>query len=143
MTSGKRGFFSAKLLIALLFAIAFAGCFKDPIGTPCVRKGDGFTARHNCETKCLSIWKIKCPSGEYGNSNVCAGREGCERGSCAKGEVCYQTNMDRAYCVPESICPEWSDPSKHPAVELRQLKSRRSSNVTAPAVAATAEPLDN
>ncbi len=119
------------LILLLFFSVS---CRNDPIGTPCVRKGDGFTASHNCKTKCLSIWKITCPDGSKGNSKVCAGNEGCERHGCSKGEVCYQTNFDRAYCIPESICPGWRDPNNHPQVEVKSLKSTKpSSLVTKPA----------
>lgn len=121
-------------LLALFVCVFLLAACRDPIGTACVRKGDGFTARHNCKSVCLSIWRIQCPDGSIGNSNVCAGEEGCTRGSCGDNQVCYQTNMDRSFCIPENICTGWADPSLHPPVALRQLQSRTSSNVTAPAI---------
>ena len=119
----------------LWILVGLSSCKNDPIGTPCVRHGDGFTASHNCKTQCLSIWKIQCPDGSYGDSRVCAGSEGCERGGCPDGQVCFQTNMDRAYCVPQTICPEWSEPSQHPQVSLKELPKRDHTTMrpTAPA----------
>lgn len=127
-------------IILIIPCLLLLSCTKDPVGTPCVRKGDGFTARHNCETLCMSIWRITCPDGSIGDSKVCGGKLNCSRGSCAAGQVCYQTNFDRSVCVPESICADWSDPSTHPAVELKELKKRpKPLTATAPAMELKAE----
>lgn len=117
-----------KILLCIAIPLFLVSCSKDPIGTACERTGDGFTAHHNCKTLCMSIWKISCPDGSIGDSNVCGGELGCTRGSCPADQVCYQTNMDRSICVPQSICPGWSDPSTHPKVELKFLKSKNTPN---------------
>ncbi len=120
-----------KYLILFIF-ITSIGCSGDKIGAPCKTTGGGFTMSSNCASKCMSIWRITCPDGSMGNSNVCAGREGCSRGGCPENQVCYQTNIDRAFCVPQSICPGWEIKENHPKVELRELKSsKRKLKVTA------------
>lgn len=121
--------FRIALLACCLLLIT--NCRYKGIGRECKSSGSGFTMRHSCKTLCMSIWRIRCPAGNIGNSNVCGGELNCSRGSCPDNQVCYQTNMDRSVCIPENICPEWSDPDLHPEVELQTIESLRTSkNIT-------------
>lgn len=102
MNSHKIG-----LAIALGLLLVQAGCFGGRVGDPCTVTGSGFSLRDTCQTVCLSIWQITCPDGRVVNPKVCAGRQGCLDGQCPAGQVCYRTNVDRSFCVPDDICPTW------------------------------------
>jgi hypothetical protein len=119
-----------QLLLLISLAFFSSGCRNKPIGTPCVRTGDGFSASHHCKTLCMSIWRIECPDGTIGDSNLCGGELQCSKGSCPPGQVCYQTNVDRSVCVPQTICEQWQDPQTHPDVSLQPVTSSSATKTT-------------
>lgn len=102
---------SAPCVFLLGLAASLAvGCAK-PAGAPCLITGDGFHARHGCATQCLSRWRVNCPDGGYVLPAVCAGRKGCELGSCPNGQVCYHFDdpfESLTYCIPDDVCGELS-----------------------------------
>lgn len=91
---------------ALVVAFLLAGCMAGDVGAPCKRTGDGFQARDNCRTMCLAF-PISCPGDTSVTPNVCAGRQDCVHGACPAGQVCIRVNVDRSFCVPDTICPTW------------------------------------
>lgn len=91
-------------LVALL--VLLAGC-GDRAGAPCEITGSGFTASHDCSSKCLSRWAVYCPDETKVLPKMCAGREGCTPGSCPDGQLCYAFDDpfdERTYCVPDTVC---------------------------------------
>jgi hypothetical protein len=87
-------------------ALTLAGC-GDRIGTPCEITGSGFTASHNCASKCLSRWTLTCPDGSAIQPKVCAGQSDCAPGGCPQGQACYHFDDafdEVSYCVPADIC---------------------------------------
>ena len=92
--------------ISGLALLAWTSCARSGAGEPCHRSGDGFLARHNCQTFCLAF-PIRCGDGTTVTPNVCAGRQDCRPGSCPPEEVCVHVNIDRTFCVPDTICPSW------------------------------------
>lgn len=147
-------FGSAGLVPLMALLTVLAGC-GNPVGTPCMIEGDGFHARHDCATKCLSRWAVNCPDGDRILPKVCAGASGCQPGSCPQGQVCYHFDdpfEERSYCVPDNICgalPDanarrlWETESRDAAAAMRsryEKKGGRSTGATTvPAVAAPAE----
>jgi len=135
MRSGKR---AATVLVGL--TLALAGCRAGQVGDVCTTTGSGFSLRDPCRTICLSLWHITCPDGTVVNPHVCAGRQGCLDGQCPPGQVCYRTNVDRSFCVPDDICPTWRTHGvANPVLESdedvrRRLFRKRPLIPTAPAV---------
>lgn len=133
-------------LIVTIFLLAACG---KPAGSPCSITGSGFTASHDCKTKCLSRWGVNCPDGSRVTPGVCAGREGCTPGSCPDGLACYSFDdpiEERSYCLPETVCGSalsadarlsWEQHSADAAAAKRAAWSAkfppRSGAVTAPA----------
>jgi hypothetical protein len=93
--------------IVLGLMLLHVGCWGGRVGDPCTTTGSGFSLRDPCHTVCLSLWHITCPDGRVVNPHVCAGRRGCLHGQCPPGQVCYRTNVDRSFCIPDDICPTW------------------------------------
>ena len=97
---------AAVLLAVAVTAAALAGCARRGVGESCRRTGDSFVSRDPCETMCLAF-PIGCPDGTSVTPNVCAGRQACLHGQCPTGQVCFRVNVDRSFCVPDTICPTW------------------------------------
>lgn len=132
----------------LALYLVLAGC-GDPAGTPCSIKGSGFTASHDCATKCLSLWSVNCPDGSRVVPGVCAGDDGCEPGGCPDGQVCYHFDdpfETLSYCIPDTVCgaaPDaaaraiWEQEAMAAAAatraEFEARRQRRSGKPTAPA----------
>ncbi|TAK53884.1 MAG: hypothetical protein EPO25_09070 [Gammaproteobacteria bacterium] len=96
----------ARLAALLVAGLALAAC-GDPAGAPCAIRGSGFTSSHDCATKCLALWSVNCPDGSSVQPGVCAGRRGCEAGSCPEGQYCYHFDdpfEERSYCIPDTVC---------------------------------------
>lgn len=150
---GARSAFARRGIVGRLVLIGcaaawFAACGK-PAGAPCAITGDGFHARHDCATKCLSRWNVICPDGSRVTPNVCAGRETCLPDSCPAAQLCYHFDdpfEERSYCIPEDICGDapvadvkrrWETESAERAAATRAhyeaKKALRSGAVTAPA----------
>lgn len=99
MMLGRLGLLGAMLVVV-------QGC-GDSAGSPCSIEGSGFTASHDCATKCLSRWAVNCPDGSRVLPAVCAGAEGCAPGGCPEGQVCYHFDDPfelRSYCIPDTVC---------------------------------------
>ena len=147
----------AVLLVAAA-ALLLAAC-GDPVGMPCQIVGSGFTASHDCATKCLSRWSVLCPGGDSVMPNVCAGARDCAPGQCPDGQLCYHFDdpfEERSYCVPATVCGAeltggaaraWELEAQALAAASREKsaerKRRREQAIRAgqPAVAPQAEPL--
>lgn len=90
----------------LTLCFMLPGCGA-PAGTACSITGSGFTASHDCATKCLSRWSVNCPDGTRVQPAVCAGKEGCSPGGCPDGHACYHFDDPfelRSYCIPDTVC---------------------------------------
>lgn len=142
---------------AFLLLLLGGGC-GHPAGTACQITGSGFTASHDCATKCLSRWTVNCPDGTRVTPAVCAGASGCEPGGCPSGQVCYHFDDPFdvvSYCIPDDVCGEltgaathqgWEQDSKQAAAALRARydarRQRRESVLepTAPAAPAAEPP---
>lgn len=136
-----------KIAAVMLSALLLAACGK-PAGSPCSITGSGFTSSHDCSTKCLSRWAVNCPDGSGVTPGVCAGREGCEPGSCPQGQACYAFDdpfEDRSYCLPDNVCGQtlsdadrqrWEQDSFTAAAAMRarydRKRAQHSGAVTAP-----------
>ncbi len=110
--------------VAVLALSILGGCARGKAGEPCQRTGDSFLARHNCQTFCL-FFPISCPDGSSITPNLCAGKESCVEGECPPGQVCIRVNVDRSFCVPDTICPAWRtmgipNPVLTPDAEIRR-----------------------
>ena len=143
---------AAGLMVVMIAGLSLAAC-GDPAGTPCAFTGGGFSLSHDCATKCLALWSVNCPDGSSVMPGVCAGRRGCEPGSCPEGQSCYHFDdpfEERSYCVPNSVCGgltshttrrQWEEDSAAKASQVRRemefKRSRRSGVGKFPA-----EPLD-
>lgn len=95
-----------RTVLSACTALLLVACGK-PVGTPCEIVGSGFTASHDCATKCLSRWRVACPDGESVLPKVCAGEANCAPGACPDGQLCYHFDdpfETRSYCVPDSVC---------------------------------------
>jgi hypothetical protein len=96
-------------VLALCFVLPGCG---EPAGTPCSITGSGFTASHDCATKCLSRWSVNCPDGSRVQPAVCAGEEGCKPGDCPDGQICYHFDDPfevQSYCIPDTVCRAATD----------------------------------
>jgi hypothetical protein len=119
-------------LFVVLLAIVTAGACGAPAGAPCTTEGSGFSLSSPCATKCLDLWKVRCPGGAIVSPQLCAGEEGCTPGSCPDGQACYHFEDPfevRAYCVPVSACAglgagsarvAWERESEARAARVRQ-----------------------
>ncbi|MEC7118946.1 MAG: hypothetical protein VXW65_03450 [Pseudomonadota bacterium] len=93
-------------------SLTLGGCLslvacQSPVGTPCQIQGDGFSARHNCASQCLSRWRVQCPTGQIVSPQVCAGVKNCNIGSCPSGQMCYHFDdpfQTVSYCIPDTVC---------------------------------------
>lgn len=139
------------LLPVLSLALVLAACGK-PVGTPCSIEGSGFTASHDCATKCLARWKLTCPGGNTVTPAICAGREGCSPGSCPAGQACYTFDDpfdERSYCVPDNVCGalpttalmQWEQDSAAVAAASRAAMATRQAQRSG-AISTKAEPVD-
>ena len=142
----------ASLMLCMLL---LAACGK-PAGSPCSISGSGFSASHDCATKCLSRWAVNCPDGSRITPGVCAGRKDCNPGSCPDGQACYAFDdpfEERSYCLPENVCGaplsadarlRWEQDSADAAAAKRAEWAakfpQRSGTVTAPAEPLKFEP---
>jgi len=93
------------ILIAIV-AVLSSGC-GNPAGTPCEITGSGFTARHDCRSKCLSRWTVYCSDETKIMPKMCAGEEGCAPGNCPSGQFCYHFDdpfNEVSYCLPDNVC---------------------------------------
>ena len=109
--------------VAIIGFIALLAACGKPAGSPCMIKGSGFTASHDCASKCLSRWQVRCPDGEAIMPRVCAGKKDCEPGSCPDGQVCYHFDDPfeaRSYCIPDTVC------GRAPGLEQRRHWERAS-----------------
>lgn len=138
----------ASRALLTLTVLLLAACGK-PAGSPCSITGDGFTARHNCATKCLSRWTVNCPDGSKLTPNVCAGRQDCTPGSCPENQACYSFDdpfEKQSYCVPDTVCgapmtpaarARWEQDSSDAAAATRAAWAakfpKRNGGITAPA----------
>jgi hypothetical protein len=116
---------TAARAILLGLVLLQGGCWGRRVGDACTTTGSGFSLRDPCQTTCLSLWHITCPDGRVVNPHVCAGRQGCVEGQCPPGQVCYRTNVDRSFCIPDDICPTWrtdgvADPVLESDEEVRE-----------------------
>lgn len=94
---------------AAIALLTLPGCLKKGVGEPCRATGSGFSMSHDgCETVCLSLWTFTCKDGKEVRPERCAGEQSCMEGTCPEGQVCIRTNVDRSFCVPDDICPEWA-----------------------------------
>ncbi len=98
------------LFLFLGFALlTLASCGGSPIGDPCKLTSGalGFGFDDPCKTKCLEMEDITCPDGSTVRKAVCAGKAGCDPGSCPDAQACYsfEDPFDKDfYCVPDDIC---------------------------------------
>lgn len=138
----------ARTAYLVCIGVLLTACGK-PVGAPCKITGDGFHARHDCATKCLSRWSVTCPDGARIMPNVCAGQSSCEPGSCPDGQLCYHFDdpfEERSYCIPRSVCGDlpnadsgsrWEMESAERAAATRAhfeaKRALRSGAVTSPA----------
>lgn len=145
MRMRRRLFISVLAICASLWP---AGCGQ-PAGSACTFQGDGFFSGHDCATKCLARWNVRCPDGRSLPPALCAGREGCTPGSCPDGQVCYSFDdpfEERSYCIPDNVCGEilssearlqWEQDSADRAAASRAAmaakRQHRSGAVSAPA----------
>jgi len=134
------------MFLACVVALV-GGCGK-PAGAPCTITGSGFTASHDCASKCLARWNIYCPDGSRVTPGVCAGRETCTVASCPDGQLCYYFDdpfEERSFCIPDDVCGappkrddrlRWEKDSSARAAALRAeydaRRAGRSGAVTAP-----------
>ena len=123
-----------RFVVAFILLLLSSACRSHGIGEPCTTTGSGFFMSHSCKTLCMSLWTIKCPNGETGDSHVCGGELNCSRGSCPQDQVCYQTNFDRSVCVSQNICSEWKNPDLHPKVKLGKFKENPATLVPTKAI---------
>jgi hypothetical protein len=144
---GRRAIVARTAYLACI-GVLLAACGK-PVGAPCKITGDGFHARHDCATKCLSRWSVTCPDGSRITPNVCAGRSTCQPGSCPAGQLCYHFDdpfEKRSYCIPDDVCGDlpnadsrrrWETDSAERAAATRAhseaKRTLRSGAVTSPA----------
>lgn len=142
--------FALLWLGSVVLALLVAGC-GNPVGTPCSIEGSGFTASHDCATKCLSRWTVNCPDGTTVRPGVCAGDSGCQPGECPSGQVCYHFDdpfETRSYCIPDNVCgmqpdddvrSRWELDSKTAAAAMRARyeSKRQPRTATAPAMTTT------
>ena len=140
--NGRQATFAVVLLL-------LNACGGDPAGEACSIEGSGFTASHDCASRCLSRWQVNCPGGERVSPQVCAGRSGCEPGTCPQGQVCYHFDDPfelRSYCIPDDVCGQlagddqrrrWERDSMQAAAAMRasyaeRRAQRKDGAVTAP-----------
>lgn len=104
LVPGVRG-----LLVVLGTVLALAGCGGTPVGEQCkLTTGTmGFGFDDPCTTKCLELETVTCADGSTVRKAVCAGKEGCNPGSCPDGQACYsfEDPFDKEFfCIPDDIC---------------------------------------
>ncbi|MEZ5573912.1 MAG: hypothetical protein R3E64_18140 [Halioglobus sp.] len=102
------------LFIVVYVVLLQSGC-RDPIGTPCIIEGTGFTASHNCRGKCLYYNAVICPDGRAVVPKFCSGATQCEPGSCPDGQVCYNYDDpfdEKNYCIPDDLCGPMSSENR-------------------------------
>lgn len=135
-----------------------AGCGGIPIGEECKLTSGalGFGFDDPCKTKCLELEDVTCADGTKVREAVCAGKQGCDPGTCGDGEMCYSfedTFEKEFFCIPDDICgsppatvqerQEWELASRERSDAVRAKyearRKRRSEGSTSPA--ADAEPL--
>ncbi len=95
-----------KTLLPVIVVLLLAG-WGGPASTPCLSKGSGLTASHNCRHRCLSRWAVSCPDGNNVTPNTCSGVFACSPGSCPEGQVCYHDTDpfdDRSFCIAADTC---------------------------------------
>lgn len=117
-------------MMVVLCSASLVGC-GDPVGTPCLISGSGFTASDDCAHRCLSRWQLVCPNGASITPGQCAGSFGCAPGSCPQGQACYHDNDpfdDRSFCVRADVCGALTSAQQHDwelATQQRQDEVRR------------------
>lgn len=150
-TPAGRISFALWWLGSAALALLVTGC-GNPVGTPCSIEGSGFTASHDCATKCLARWTVNCPDGATVRPGVCAGVSGCQPGECPSGQVCYHFDdpfETRSYCIPDNVCgmqpdddvrSRWELDSKAAAAAMRSRYESKRQPRAATAPTMTTEP---
>ncbi len=140
------------LCFTVLATLLLNAC-GEPAGTPCAIRGSGFTAKHDCQEKCLSRQKVHCPDGTGILPKACSGEQGCMPGSCPDGQACYHIDDPfdvRSLCVMADTCgaltreqvAEWELSSAERAAAIR-AKYRKSKAPEKPTVSEPADPDSN
>lgn len=113
---------SSVMILLVILALLLSGC-GDSAGVACEITGSGFTARHDCRSKCLSRWTVYCLDEARIMPKMCAGKEDCAPGSCPSGQFCYHFDdpfNEVSYCLPDNVCGTSPDAA---GVELWERRS--------------------
>lgn len=132
----------------VLALILLAGCGGSRIGEECKLTSGalGFGFDDPCRTKCLELEEVICADDTRVRKAVCAGREGCDPGSCGEGEICYsfEDPFDKDFfCIPDDICGsppataaerlDWELASRQRSDEMRsRFEAKRRRRVDSP-----------